>query len=89
VRRFQEFQYCAACGNKLFRSEPNSLVAVAGRVFFEQENKNVIYKRQLSGVQRTEALCGRCDGHLVIFDDGPAPTGKKRYCMNLSYDFYP
>jgi hypothetical protein len=27
-----------ACGNKLFRSEPNSLVAVAGRVFFEQEN---------------------------------------------------
>lgn len=84
--------YCAACGNKLFRSGAKFSSNCGWPSFFEQDNKNsVIYKTDNSlGMERIEALCGRCGGHLGhVFDDGPAPSGK-RYCMNsIALDFIP
>lgn len=84
--------YCAACGNLLFRSGAKFASSCGWPSFFEQENKkSILFKEDNSiGMERIEALCGRCGGHLGhLFDDGPAPTGK-RYCMNsIALDFEP
>ena len=84
--------YCAACGNKLFRSTAKFSSSCGWPSFFEQENKkSIIFKNDFSyNMERIETLCGRCGGHLGhLFDDGPAPTGK-RYCMNsIALDFIP
>ena len=84
--------YCAACGYRLFKSEQKFASSCGWPSFFEQENKkSILFKPDNSyGMQRTEALCGRCESHLGhLFDDGPTPTGK-RYCMNaISLDFVP
>jgi len=84
--------YCAACGNKLFRSDAKFASQCGWPSFFEQDNKNSTIEKpdHSHGMERIEVLCARCGGHLGhIFDDGPPPTGK-RYCMNsIVLDFIP
>lgn len=84
--------YCAACGNKLFKSDAKYMSHCGWPSFFEPVGLNSVQFRPdySYGMQRTEVLCGRCGAHLGhIFNDGPPPTGK-RYCMNsLILDFVP
>ena len=84
--------YCAACGNQLFRSDAKFASECGWPSFFEQADPgSIVFLPDHSyGMDRTEALCGRCGGHLGhLFDDGPQPTGK-RYCMNsVALDFEP
>jgi methionine-R-sulfoxide reductase len=84
--------YCAACGNPLFRSDAKFGSSCGWPSFFEtiRPNSVLFIPDNSHGMQRTEVICGRCNGHLGhLFDDGPPPTGK-RFCMNsLVLDFEP
>ncbi|MBU6447764.1 peptide-methionine (R)-S-oxide reductase MsrB [Patescibacteria group bacterium] len=75
---------CAACGNQLFDSDtkfesgtgwPSFDRAIPGAVEFHDDSSH--------GMRRTEVTCAKCGSHLGhIFDDGPAETTGKRFCIN-------
>lgn len=75
---------CVVCGNPLFSSEtkfdsgtgwPSFDEALPGAVKFVEDDSH--------GMHRTEVVCANCNSHLGhVFDDGPAATTGKRYCLN-------
>jgi peptide-methionine (R)-S-oxide reductase len=75
---------CVGCGNRLFDSN-TKYHAISGWPSFTQPlAKNAIrYAFDTSHhMQRIEACCNVCGGHLGhVFPDGPEPSGL-RYCMN-------
>ncbi|MBW4330741.1 peptide-methionine (R)-S-oxide reductase MsrB [Stakelama sp. CBK3Z-3] len=83
---------CAGCGTVLFDSADKYDSGSGWPSFTAPIEKSHVSEHGDSshGMQRVEARCAACDGHLGhVFPDGPPPTGL-RYCINsVALDFRP
>lgn len=75
--------HCAGCDLPLFTSEQKYDSGTGWPSFFASLPGAIATKTDFKLLYpRTEYHCSRCDGHQGhVFDDGPAPTGK-RFCNN-------
>ena len=75
---------CAACGTQLFASDAK-FDSGTGWPSFDQALPGAVELREDTehGMHRTEVVCATCGSHLGhVFDDGPAETTGKRFCIN-------
>jgi peptide-methionine (R)-S-oxide reductase len=74
--------HCAGCELPLYDAATKYDSGTGWPSFWEALPGTVGTKTDYSWGVRTEVHCARCGGHLGhIFNDGPAPTGK-RHCIN-------
>lgn len=87
TKHFEKGTYhCAACDAQLFESGTKYESHCGWPSFDDAIKGSVEYVLDKShGMIRTEIICTNCEGHLGhLFDDGPADTTGKRYCVNTT-----
>ena len=74
---------CRGCDQPLYSSDTKFDSGTGWPSFWQAKDGAIGTKEDRSFFSlRTECHCSRCGSHLGhIFDDGPAPTGK-RHCLN-------
>jgi peptide-methionine (R)-S-oxide reductase len=75
---------CAGCGAALFDAASQYDSGSGWPSFTRPIDASLVELREdrSHGMVRTEVACARCGGHLGhVFDDGPAPEGR-RWCIN-------
>lgn len=75
---------CAGCGLDLYHSDTKYKSGTGWPSYYQPVAEENVSTRPDNSffMIRNELICSRCGGHLGhVFDDGPAPTGK-RHCIN-------